>query len=133
MNEKPREFPGFKTSPAAFLIDGIQNQRMPPDWIYAHEKEQELRDWERKRQQQSAEESELRQVYESERSDAFKQYLSTPEGRSLVAEYSEALMPLYRVTEPYQAESAAREAAVDKIERENFQFTEFGIWLLERK
>jgi hypothetical protein len=69
INERPQAFPGFKTSPAAFLIDGIQNQRMPPDWIYAHEKEQQRRDWERQRQLQSAKESELRQVYESERAD----------------------------------------------------------------
>ena len=39
MHEQPRGFPGLKTSPAAFLVDAIQNQRMPPDWIHAHEKE----------------------------------------------------------------------------------------------
>lgn len=133
INERPQAFPGFKTSPAAFLIDGIQNQRMPPDWIYAHEKEQQRRDWERQRQLQSAKETELRQVYESERARAFKQYLTTSEGRSLVTQYLEALLPLYRVTEPHRAEAVAREAAISKVERENFQFQEFGTWLLEQR
>ena len=49
MHEKPQGFPGFRTSPAAFLIDGIQNNRMPPDWIYAHDKEAKRRRWEAER------------------------------------------------------------------------------------
>ena len=39
MHESPRDFPGFKVSAAAFLIDGVQNNRTPPDWWFAHEKE----------------------------------------------------------------------------------------------
>jgi len=27
-------FPSFKVSPAAFFIDGVQNERTPPDWMY---------------------------------------------------------------------------------------------------
>ena len=34
MHEKPRGFGGFRVSPAAFLIDGIEHRRMPPDWMY---------------------------------------------------------------------------------------------------
>ena len=33
-------------SPAAFLIDGVQNNRTAPDWLFAHEKRQEKRQWE---------------------------------------------------------------------------------------
>jgi hypothetical protein len=47
MHEKPRGFAGFKVSPAAFLIDNIQNNRMPPDWFHAHERRQERMRWER--------------------------------------------------------------------------------------
>ena len=36
MHEQPHGFPGFKSSPAAFFMDAIQNERMPPDWIYSH-------------------------------------------------------------------------------------------------
>ena len=48
--EKPRGFPGFKSSPAAFLIDGVQNKRMPPDWFHAHDKERDRKAWERNRE-----------------------------------------------------------------------------------
>ncbi len=46
MHEKPRGFPGFKVSPAAFLINGVQNNRTPPDWWFAHEKRREKEQWE---------------------------------------------------------------------------------------
>jgi hypothetical protein len=49
IHEKPRGFPDFRASPAAFLIDGSQNERMSPDWIYAHEKESKRRQWEAER------------------------------------------------------------------------------------
>lgn len=45
MHEQPRGFPGFKTSPAAFLVDAINNERMPPDWIHIHEKERQRQQW----------------------------------------------------------------------------------------
>ncbi|MSR60683.1 MAG: hypothetical protein EXS05_24095 [Planctomycetaceae bacterium] len=44
MHENPKGFTGFKSSPAAFLIDGIQNERGAPDWLYAHEKRRETED-----------------------------------------------------------------------------------------
>ena len=46
MHEHPSGFSGFRVSPAAFLIDGVQNSRTPPDWWHAHEKQQRQRQWE---------------------------------------------------------------------------------------
>src|SRR5439155_11369321 len=53
MHESPRGFPGFKVSPPAFLIDGIQNNRTPPDWWFAHEKKQQREQWERDKAEQT--------------------------------------------------------------------------------
>ena len=38
----------------------------------------------------------------------------------------------YHTVEPHRFETAAREAAIGKIEREHFEFPDFGVWLLER-
>src|SRR5207247_9624974 len=67
MHEKPRGFAGFRVSPAAFLIDGVQNNRTPPDWLYAHEKRQEQQQWERAKASSAGDELELRRLYEDER------------------------------------------------------------------
>ena len=40
LHEQPQAFPGFRVSPAAFLVDGLRNNRLPPDGMYAHEKRQ---------------------------------------------------------------------------------------------
>src|SRR5205823_12691549 len=81
MHEKPRGFPGFRVSPAAFLIDGIQNSRMPPDWIYAHDKQRAREHWEQQRAAMAAEEQSLRAAYAAERAAALRVYLASPEGR----------------------------------------------------
>ena len=39
----------------------------------------------------------------------------------------------YTVVEPHRFHAAAHEAANGKIEREHFQFPDFGIWLLEQQ
>src|SRR5439155_17793763 len=72
MHEKPRGFSGFRASPAAFFIDGVQNRRTPPDWMHAHEKRQEQRQWELVRDAASAGEESLRAVYDEERAAALR-------------------------------------------------------------
>ncbi|MBS0261808.1 MAG: hypothetical protein JSS02_07610 [Planctomycetes bacterium] len=133
IHEKPRGFPGFKVSPAAFLIDGIQNQRMPPDWIYRHEKEQQTRQWEQQRAASDAKDASLRADYTHARQTALQEFLRSPEGRHLLARFTPAFEPYYQATEPHRYQEAAREAATSKIEKEHFVFPEFGVWLLERR
>lgn len=132
MHEQPSGFPGFKASPAAFLMDAIQNERMPPDWIYAHEKELKRLEWEAEHRTQAAAETELRQQYQAERAAALQVYLDTPEGRKHFTSYEPTFREFYRTVEPHRYRDAAREAATGKIEREHFQFSDFGVWLLER-
>jgi len=77
MHEKPRGFPGFRASPAAFLMDGIQNRRMPPDWIYAHEREARRRQWEAEQTAAAGEQRQLRDEYAAERDAALQAYLQS--------------------------------------------------------
>ena len=133
MHEKPRGFPGFRTSPAAFLIDGIQNQRMPPDWIYAHDKQRRRAEWEAERAASAAEEQQVRAEYQAQRSAALQTYLASSECRRQLADYESTFLELYRRLEPNRFHEAAREAATNKVEREHFQFPEFGVWLLQHR
>ena len=77
MHEKPRGFPGFRSSPAAFLMDGVQNERMPPDWIYAHDKERKRRQWEEEKTTLAADEQRLRDQFASERNAALQAFLKS--------------------------------------------------------
>jgi len=133
MHEQPRGFPGFKASPAAFLMDAIQNHLMPPDWIYAHEKDRKRNQWAAERQTQAKDDGQLRQKYQTERVAAFQQYLPTPEGRMHHTNYLPTFLEFYGVVEPHRFHAAAQEAANGKIEREHFQFPDFGVWLLEQQ
>ena len=133
MHEAPRGFPGFRTSPAAFLMDAIQNERMPPDWIYVHEKQLKRQEWENHRHTQAAAEAELRRQYAADRSAALQVHLNTTEGRSQFASYEPTFREFYRTVEPDRFREAAREAAIGKVEREHFQYPDFGVWLLEQQ
>lgn len=132
MHEQPRGFPGFKTSAAAFLMDAIQNNRMPPDWIYAHDKQRERERWEQERSAFAADEETLRTRYQHERVTALQAFLATPEGRERFAAVHSIFLESYRNVEPHFRD-VAREAAIGKVEREHFRFPEFGIWLLEQR
>ncbi|MFO1003489.1 MAG: hypothetical protein U0936_24415 [Planctomycetaceae bacterium] len=132
MHEHPQGFSGFKVSPAAFLMDGIQNERMPPDWIYSHEKEQQRRRWEQERHSQAAQESVLREQYNSARKAVLAEFLQSPEGRRYYDAYQATFREFYRIVDPDRYREAAREAATDKIDKEHFQFPHFGTWLLEQ-
>ncbi len=132
-HEKPRGFPGFKASPAAFLIDGLQRKRTPPDWFYAHEKDRERRRWEDARAGSVADEDSLREQYERERRVALHAFLVTPDGRELFARYLAVFTTFYRKVEPDRFAAAARDAAMGKIDREQLVFPDFGVWVLEHR
>ncbi|MBI1314489.1 hypothetical protein GC176_24620 [bacterium] len=134
IHEQPAGFPGFKVSPAAFFIDGVQNQRMPPDWIYTHEKHRQRERWEAERQNNTSDLQRLREEYQSERSVAFREYLSSAEGRQLSSQFSPTFLEFYRQVDPHSPHEAAREATELKIEREHFDNTypDFSVWVLDR-
>lgn len=131
MHERPHGFPGFKTSPAAFFVDAVQNNRLPPDWIYEHEREAKRRQWEEDRRHRAAAETSTREQYESAKSAALQTYLQSSEGRTHYQRLYPAFHDFYRIADPQQAEPSARKATMDKIEREYLAFPDFGVWLLE--
>lgn len=133
MHERPRGFSGFKVSPAAFFIDGVQNQRLPPDWMHTHEKYRRQQQWEAERRASRNQERQLREQYQQQRAAALQAFLASPAGRELHEAAYRQFLVFYRVREPHRAESAAREAASDKVEREQFQFPEFSVWMLEQQ
>ena len=60
-------------------------------------------------------------------------YLSSPEGRSHYQTYMPTFLDFYRTVEPDRFQDAARRAAMGKVEREHFQFPDFGVWLLSQR
>jgi hypothetical protein len=128
LHEQPSGFAGFKVSPAAFLIDGVQNYRTPPDWFHAHAKRQERKQWEQVRAAVGSDQRELRELYDAERTVALKAYQDSELGRQQVEQAYQAYLNFYRVTEPLRAEQAARAAAHQRLEKLNFQFPSFEDW-----
>jgi len=132
LHEKPQGFPGFKVSPAAFLIDGIQNNRLPPDWIHAHEKRQHQEQWERDHAAFTQQEQRSRAEYEQERGTALREFLRSADARQHYDRTYAVLLELFKRTEPHRSGEAAHEAAVARIEREHFHFPEYAVWALAR-
>jgi hypothetical protein len=128
MHEKPRGFAGFRVSPAAFLIDGIENGRTLPDWMHAHEKQQQQKQWQQERAITAADELEQRRIYEHERAVALKSYLASPEGQEKYNQAHPALLAFYKVTEPNRYRDAAHDAALARIERMDFRFPDYSVW-----
>ena len=130
MNEKPRGFAGFKTSPAAFLIDGVQNNRTPPDWMYSHQKGRDRARWEFEHAATDEGEQQLRQLYDQERTAALQAFVTSPEGESKYGEYINPLIEYYKHIEPHSFRAAARQAALARIEKYDFSFPDFAVWAL---
>ena len=131
-HEKPAGFPGFRVSPAAFLVDGVQNNRMPPDWMYAHEKRQRELQWERDRTAVAAQEDQLRPLYVAERLAALQMFLRSPEGcRHLEHAYG-PLLALHQRSDPHDPTGTAQTAARAYVEEHHFQFPSFTEWSLGR-
>jgi hypothetical protein len=133
IHESPRGFPGFKVSPAAFLIDGIQNHRTPPDWWFAHEKKQEREQWESDKVESARREQTLLDEYNQARTLAFHDFCRTPEGQQIYEKTFPILLALHKHTDPHCPSEAARQATFARIKRENFPFPEFAAWILRRQ
>ena len=138
MHEKPRGFAGFKVSAAAFLIDGIQNSRTPPDWWFTHEKKQEREKWGRDKAEQTAVEHieakpPHRDNYDRARSLAFQEFCRSPEGQQIYAKTFPILLAFHKIADPYTAADAARQATLARMERDDFQFPEYAAWLLNEQ
>jgi len=132
MHESPRGFTGFRVSPAAFLIDGIQNDRMPPDWMYAHEKRQQQDEWEREHALAAHDELEHRRLYDKHRAAALQTYLASEDGQRAYDRTYQPLLELTKLTEPASYCQAAHEATVARIDRLDFQFPDYASWTLKR-
>lgn len=130
MHEKPRGFPGFRVSPAAFLIDGISHRRTPPDWWHAHEKRQQQKQWEREQAVAATDALEHRRAYELERAAALQAYLASEEGRQQYEQVYPILAAFYKTTEPHRYEQAAHDATIARLKEKHFRFPEYGDWLL---
>lgn len=128
IHEKPKGFPGFKVSPAAFLLDGIQQNRLPPDWMHAHEKRREHQQWEAEHAVFQQPEQKHRRRFEQERAQALQAFLQSPEGRAQYDRIFTILLELYKRTDPDRYREAAHEAAVARVERDNFHFPEYAVW-----
>lgn len=133
LHEQPRGFGGFRASPAAFLIDGIQHGRMPPDWMYAHDKRQERAQWDRERAASPADDADLRAQYERERSASVQAYLKTADGQRQYDNAYQPLLAFHRVTDPHSCHTAAHAAALDRIARMHCPFPAYGTWVLSQQ
>jgi hypothetical protein len=136
MKENPAGFPGFKVSPAAFFVDGVLNDRMPPDWMFQLEKDQRRKQFEAEASKRKAAEQLLIGEYEKERREALQQFLQTSAGKRLYTTAYDASLVLWKVRgEPESI--AIRRATDDALawtgQREEFDFPEFPIWTLARQ
>ncbi|MBX3450768.1 MAG: hypothetical protein KF777_14475 [Planctomycetaceae bacterium] len=132
LHEKPRGFPGFRVSPAAFLIDGLQHNRLPPDWMHAHEKRQRERQWEQERIAVAAQERQLQPQYVAERAAALQVYLRSPEGHEQYDAAYGPLLVLHQRSHPHDPATAAAAATRAYVEEHHFQFPSFAEWSLGR-
>ena len=114
------------------MIDGIQNNRMPPDWMYAHEKQQEREQWERDKAAIAPTEQAPQDEYDRERAQAFEEFRRSAEGTTIYDQTFPILLAFHKVTDPHGYAEAARQATVSRMERVNFVFPEFSVWIANR-
>jgi hypothetical protein len=133
VKDKPRGFPGFKVSPAAFFVDGVLNDRTPPDWMYQLEKAQRQRRYEAESAKMKVAEQLLREQYKQQRQEGLKLFLKGDSGRSLYKMAYDARLAWHKAQGYHDdiANQRANDEALEWIERgEEFAFPEFAIWTL---
>lgn len=136
INEKPAGFPGFKVSPAAFFVDGVLNERMPPDWMYQFEKVERRRAFEAEAAKMRAAERLLEDDYHRQRQEALKAFLQREEGRKLYKSAYAARLA-FNTALGHPTAVAIRTAADEATEwvsrSDEFPFPEFAVWVVARQ
>lgn len=119
-------------SPVAFCYDGIKNDRMPPVWMYAHEKRERQRQWQEENVRAEAQEQLWRRSYEQARVQALNAFIEG-EGRAAFNHAYTGFQELYRAIHPTTYQRHAIEAALARVEREAFQFPDYNTWILAKQ
>lgn len=136
IKEKPEGFPGFKVSPAAFFVDGVLNERMPPDWMYRFEKLARQRVLAAETAKLEISEQLLRHEYDQRRLESLKAFLKTETGRKLY-EVADGARLAFNLAQGHPAPVAERYAASEAGEwvdrQDEFAFPEFPVWSLARQ
>lgn len=100
--------------------------------MYAHEKKQEREQWERDKSAFIPTEQALREEYDRERAKAFEEFHRSAEGTRTYEKTFPILLAFHKVTDPYCHAEAARQATLSRMEREDFVFPEFVVWMASR-
>lgn len=136
LRDRPVGFPGFKVSPAAFFVDGVLNERMPPDWMHQFEKL-------RRQQADAAEVAKLRAAerlihdeYAKQRREGLAAFVKTERGRGLYQRAYQARLA-FNQAQGHPLPVAEQYAAAEAIEwvdhQDAFDFPEFPVWSLARQ
>lgn len=136
MKEKPDGFPGFKVSPAAFFVDGVLNERMPPDWMYQLEKVERRKIYAAEEAEMKAAEKLLAADYQKQRREALRSFLKTPAGQALYTRAYDASLTLWQARgepQPVAQQRAADDAIAWTDRCDDFVFAEFPVWMLARQ
>lgn len=136
IKEKPAGFPGFKASPAAFFVDGVLNERMPPDWMYQFEKLQRQKLHEAEAAKMRAAERLLHDQYRQERQAALHAFIRGELGRKLYRMAYDARFVFNTVQgdPPESARQRANEEALEWVARaDEFAFPEFSVWIMQQQ
>ncbi|MBN8625803.1 MAG: hypothetical protein J0M17_09965, partial [Planctomycetes bacterium] len=135
LKDKPQGFPGFKVSPAAFFVDGVLNERMPPDWMYQLEKSQRQKAHAAEVAKMKAAEQLLQESYDREHRDALRAFVQTPHGRTLYqSAYDARLAFNLRQGDPMDiARQNAEREALEWVGRcDEFAFPKMPVWMLSQ-
>ncbi len=135
MKDKPQGFPGFKVSPAAFFVDGVLNERTPPDWMYQLEKLQRRKSHEAEMAKMKAAERLLQESYERDCREALRVFVQSSDGTRLYqAAYDARLAFNLRQGDPLEV--ARRNAEAEALEwvgrSDEFPFPKMPVWMLSR-
>ena len=101
--------------------------------MYAREKPQKRDQWEQHIVAVDPSEQALRNEYDHARTLAFQEFSRSAEGSQIYDQTFPSLWNFHKHTDPLAPHEAARQATLARRERQNFQFPEFAIWVLERQ
>jgi hypothetical protein len=136
MRDEPHGFPGFKKSPAAFFVDGVLNERMPPDWMYQLDKKRQQHEHAAEIAKLHASERLLEKQYEQTREHALTDFVRGDAGRRLYRLAYEARLAFNRAAGKPDgvASKIAHDEARQWVDKsEDFAFPKYSVWLLTQQ